>query len=255
MSNILLINKEKKFLKHGDNFLKKALHPRDYFYMKIRTKTSPTHNLTIGDEYYHDSYFEYNIVNANQTYDENNFTTGNKTISVNDNITIYFRCNKDIHQKHDISSKNIFLSSYNGIESIEIGGNIMSLFYKDFENKLILDEYSLMSYMFFNLKELVSIKNLKLPATTLANSCYRSMFSGCTSLTRLPYRLLPATTLADSCYKFMFIDCTSLTTVPSRLLPATTLADYCYQYMFYGCSSLTTVPKLPATTLARYCYN
>ena len=103
MSNILLINKGKKLLKHGDNFLKKALHPRDYFYMKIRTKTSPTHNLTIGDEYYHNSYFEYNIVNANQTYDENNFTTGNKTISVNDNITIYFRCNKDIHKKHNIS--------------------------------------------------------------------------------------------------------------------------------------------------------
>ena len=104
MSNILLINKEKKLLKHGDNFLKKALHPRDYFYMKIRTKTSPTHNLTIGDEYYHNSCFEYNIVNANQTYDENNFTTGNKTISVNDNITIYFRCNKDIHKKHNISN-------------------------------------------------------------------------------------------------------------------------------------------------------
>ena len=72
--------------------------------MKIRTKTSPTHNLTIGDEYYHNSCFEYNIVNANQTYDENNFTTGNKTISVNDNITIYFRCNKDILKKHNISN-------------------------------------------------------------------------------------------------------------------------------------------------------
>ena len=255
MSNILLINKGKKLLKHGDNFLKKALHPRDYFYMKIRTKTSPTHNLTIGDEYYHNSYFEYNIVNANQTYDENNFTTGNKTISVNDNITIYFRCNKDIHKKHNISKQNIFLSSYNGIESIEIGGNIMSLFYKDFENKLILDEYSLMSYMFFNLKELVSIKNLKLPATTLANYCYYNMFQGCTGLTRLPYNLLLATTLADSCYSYMFSGCTSLTRLPSRLLPATTLAANCYSNMFSGCTSLTTVPDLPATTLAANCYS
>ena len=162
MSNILLINKQKKFLKHGDNFLRKASHPeRDYFYMKIRPGTLLLYDLTIGDEYYSPVNLQYNIVKDNQTYDENNFTTGNKTISVNDNITIYFRCNKDIHQKHNISSQNIFLSSYNGIESIEIGGNIMSLFYKDFENKLILDEYSLMSYMFFNLKELVSIKNLK----------------------------------------------------------------------------------------------
>ena len=38
--------------------------------MKIRTKTSPTHNLTIGDEYYHNSCFEYNIVNANQTREQ-----------------------------------------------------------------------------------------------------------------------------------------------------------------------------------------
>ena len=109
--------------------------------MKIRTKTSPTHNLTIGNEYYHDSYFEYNIVNANQTYDENNFTTGNKTISVTDNITIYFRCDHDIHQIHSPSNENEnhFLSSYTGKGSIEIGGNIMSLFYKDFEEPMPLD--------------------------------------------------------------------------------------------------------------------
>ena len=86
---------------------------------------------------------------------------------------------------------------------------------------------------------------------TLADSCYSSMFSDCTSLTTAPS--LPATTLTDSCYSSMFSGCTSLTTVPS--LPATTLTDSCYSYMFSGCRSLTTVPSLPATTLARSCYS
>ena len=37
--------------------------------------------------------------------------------------------------------------------------------------------------------------------------------------------LLPATTLAEKCYMSMFTNCTALTTVPSDLLPATTLAE------------------------------
>ena len=90
-----------------------------------------------------------------------------------------------------------------------------------------------------------------LPATTLASSCYDSMFYGCTSLTVAPS--LPATTLADFCYTYMFYGCTSLTTAPS--LPATTLANYCYRYMFQNCTSLTTAPLLPATTLSNFCYS
>ena len=85
---------------------------------------------------------------------------------------------------------------------------------------------------------------------TMAEGCYDSMFSGCTSLTAAPS--LPATTLTDGCYPSMFQDCTSLTAAPS--LPATTLANYCYSSMFQGCTSLTAAPSLPATTLANYCY-
>ena len=93
-----------------------------------------------------------------------------------------------------------------------------------------------------------TVKSGNRPA--MADSCYSSMFYGCTSLTAAPP--LPATTLADSCYSYMFYGCTSLTAAPS--LPATTLADYCYYSMFYGCTSLTAAPPLPATTLTRLCY-
>ena len=98
-----------------------------------------------------------------------------------------------------------------------------------------------------NINTLLDYEN---PPTTLASSCYRSMFHGCTSLTTAPE--LPATTLASNCYRSMFYDCTSLTIAPE--LPATTLSDSCYYSMFSGCTSLTTAPELPATRLASTCY-
>lgn len=98
------------------------------------------YDLTIGDEYYSPVNLQYNIVKDNQTYDENNFKSVKQTISASGNITIYFRCDNDIHQIHRPSNENEnhFLSSYTGKGSIEIGGNIMSLFYKDFEDTLSL---------------------------------------------------------------------------------------------------------------------
>ena len=89
-----------------------------------------------------------------------------------------------------------------------------------------------------------------LPATTLADYCYISMFYGCTGLTQAP--ALPATTLAEECYNSMFSGCTGLTQAPP--LPATTLAEECYNSMFGGCTGLTQAPSLPATTLAEGCY-
>ena len=91
----------------------------------------------------------------------------------------------------------------------------------------------------------------ELPAKTLAELCYCLMFSGCTALTTAP--ALPAKSLAKSCYFQMFNGCTALTMAPT--LPAETLASFCYQGMFSGCSALTTAPELPADTLAFGCYN
>ena len=89
-----------------------------------------------------------------------------------------------------------------------------------------------------------------LSAITLAENCYWYMFYNCTNLTIAPE--LPATILVNNCYTGMFNGCTSLTTAPA--LPATTLAESCYSYMFNNCTNLTTAPELPATTLANNCY-
>ena len=133
-------------------------------------------------------------------------------------------------------------------------GNIMSLVKSDgFENATALEKNCTFAYLFTNNAHIKNKKgaSLLLPATTLANNCYQSMFYGCTSLTATPS--LPASTLKDYCYNEMFYGCTSLTAAPE--LKATTLADGCYSCMFQGCSSLTAAPELKATTLADSCYS
>jgi hypothetical protein len=148
------------------------------------------------------------------------------------------------------SSEGIGAFNING--ECNLMGNCMSLLFRDSAKK----ELSLASHPFaFNrlFSYCDGIKNVSptfLPATTLADSCYYSMFNGCRSLTAAPE--LPATTLADNCYDGMFNGCRSLTAAPE--LPATTLRGNCYDSMFYGCTSLTTAPELPATTLRDNCY-
>lgn len=90
----------------------------------------------------------------------------------------------------------------------------------------------------------------QLPSMTLTSSCYYGMFKGCTSLKEAPQ--LPSTTLASECYFGMFSDCTSLLKAPE--LPAVTLASHCYETIFFNCTSLMKAPELPATSLSDYCY-
>ena len=129
----------------------------------------------------------------------------------------------------------------------DVGGNINSLVKVNFANDTNCYSFTNMFQDKFKLK---SAGNLILPATTLTDMCYKSMFGNCTSLTTAPE--LPATTLAMFCYNFMFDKCASLTTAPE--LPATTLVQGCYGSMFYDCTSLTAAPELPATTLTDMCY-
>lgn len=93
--------------------------------------------------------------------------------------------------------------------------------------------------------------DLVLPATTIADQCYDSMFQGCTQLTKAPE--LPAIKMAAACYASMFENCTSLAKAPE--LPAKELDSNCYSGMFSGCTALTESPVLPAETLDKlYCY-
>ncbi len=196
------------------------------------------------------------------------------SISVSNGDNIYLKGDA-IHWCNDSS----YGTRINSTENINVSGNIMSLLYGDyFKDKTTFPEGSQYTFneLFRDNTHLINAENLILPATTLTNRCYSSMFWHCTSLTTAPdlpatelssscydnmFRRcsaltaapdLPATVLAQGCYGEMFKECTSLTAAPE--LPATKLATFCYQAMFSGCTSLTTTPALPATTLENYCY-
>lgn len=98
----------------------------------------------------------------------------------------------------------------------KVYGNIMSLLYgDDFIGKTSFPTNS--QYAFTNLfmpdegvgqGYLQSIENLILPATTLVENCYTTMFIDNTAIKRTP--LLIAATPAQNCYNGMFMRCGSL---------------------------------------------
>ena len=144
--------------------------------------------------------------------------------------------------------KQTGLTSNNGIGKFSatgrfnVSGNVMSLYYGDnFAGQTNLTgKASAFRELFYQNTNVVDASNLILPATTLATSCYRSMFGGCTSLVAAPE--LPATTLAVHCYRSMFNSCAALVTAPA--LPAKYSADYCYESMFSSCKALNFIKCL-----------
>ena len=110
-----------------------------------------------------------------------------------------------------------------------LSGNIMSLTYKNtFPSELTTNSNNFQS-LFSGCTTLISAENLKLPATTLGQYSYSSMFKNCTSLVDSP--VLPALTVPAYGYANMFIGCSSLLKAPA--LPATIMGQYSYYYMFF----------------------
>ena len=191
---------------------------------------------------------DYKLNNGEWVSITSNTDSSAPTITVKASDKIQFRGNNTAYGE-STSSYSTFGSS---TAEFEVEGNIMSLIYgDDFKNNSTISSDYVFISLFSKCTGLTSAENLILPATTLAYGCYRTMFEGCTSLTKAPK--LPATTLAGSCYSNMFNGCSLLTTAPE--LPVTTLATYCYQGMFQGCTSLTKAPELPATILTEACYS
>lgn len=86
-----------------------------------------------------------------------------------------------------------------------------------------------------------------------ADYTFINLFRNCTTIKSVSANFLPATTLANYCYYSMFYDCTSLVTAPE--LPATTLASSCYYSMFQHCKSLIYIKMLATNISATSCLN
>jgi hypothetical protein len=94
--------------------------------------------------------------------------------------------------------------------------------------------------MFFRCNSLTTLNDKKLfnSKSALGKSCFQDMFSTCSKLETVPDDFLPATTLAESCYRGMF---QSTAIIEAPVLPATTLVKDCYRWMFTSCSKLNLV--------------
>ncbi|MBR4441367.1 MAG: T9SS type A sorting domain-containing protein [Bacteroidales bacterium] len=185
-------------------------------------------------------------VNVEYSYDKQNWSRikDNQLLEFDQGQNIFFRgYNPTTFSNSD--AKNSY-RQFVMTGSISASGNIMSLIDPTCKSRVVPCELCFYA-LFANCTSLVSAP--KLPATTLANQCYRYMF-GYTRITKMPE--LPAMTLKDGCYKYMFEGCASLTDVFD--LPATTLQNQCYKGMFYSCTSLEKAPYLPAEQGAYDCY-
>lgn len=150
------------------------------------------------------------------------------------------------------SSGTDAVSTFTCDKDCYVYGNVMSLVSSTgYESATTLTAGSTFRRLFYRNTHLLNhpTKPIVLPATTLADNCYFSMFEGCSRLTKAP--TLPATTMKPGCYMQMFSEA-GIAVAPA--LPSTTLAQSCYEMMFYECPNLTMPPGLPATKLETLCY-
>ena len=235
-SNIKTINGQ-DILGSGDIVISSGEKPYEEQYLTFEALEDGTFSFTQND-------LQYSLDDGN-TWQTLTAGTSTPTISAGNKILW-----KQTGLTPDKSTDGIGV--FSSTKKFNVYGNIMSLYYGDDfigQKDLTGKDYAFYE-LFSGCGNLISAENLILPATILANSCYKLMFQRCYSLITTPE--LPATTLTNECYFDMFNDCTSLTKAPE--LPATTLAYDCYYGMFVNCSSLKTAPELPATTLAEGCY-
>lgn len=133
---------------------------------------------------------------------------------------------------------------------VYVSGIVESLLDGDNE-VLTYGTQGILRQLFYQQTALRSAENLRFEAMSNSESCYQSMFNGCSNLLSAPE--LPATKLGYSPYRSMFSGCTSLIKAPS-ILPVTKLSGWDYATMFYNCTSLVNAPELSAETLAGNCY-
>lgn len=140
--------------------------------------------------------------------------------------------------------------NFNIQQDYKVSGNIMSLTHgSNFINQTsIRNDYEFIG-TFEGSTHLCDAQNLVLPATTLKNFCYYSLFNGCTSLAFAP-KSLPATTLQYACYTNMFRN-TIISKAPALI--ALTLPNNCYEGLFYNCRYLNEITCLATNISARRC--
>lgn len=178
----------------------------------------------------------------NGSSDPTELTAGDYTITPNQTIKLYGE-----NENGFKDNKLKIVKAGTNATTCSLGGNIMALIY----GKDVTDQEELVIPSDCNFKEMFNLSNTLtvvssdfLPATTLSDECYRSLFQQ-SSITNSP--VLPANDLTTRCYDGMFSSCRALVEAPD--LPATALTTACYQDMFNYCTALKKPSIISATSL------
>ena len=143
------------------------------------------------------------------------------------------------------------------VSNISFGGNLGELRLRGKSSKgTAIDngKYSKISFGDANVKvscrgdirTLVDYKDYE--TTSTANAGFTYLFQGCTALTTAP--VLPATTLADHCYRFMFMYCTGLSEV--KMLAMDVSATDCLSYWLTSAGTNATSRTLTLSSQSIY---
>lgn len=153
---------------------------------------------------------------------------------------------------YNTSNYNVF-EKYNwvnesGNANLIVSGNLMYLFDKTGEKK-DMPPYGFCN-LFYGSSTTLTFQDIQLPATTLAEGCYYTMFKqGYNSSRKGVLPKLPALRMATLCYSNMFADWTGENPEPD-MIAATTLANSCFSGMFTAAYGITKAPRLPQVSTA-----
>ena len=134
-------------------------------------------------------------------------------------------------------SNNSDVHTFSSTGNIEAHGNIMTLLDKTGQSTSFATSGTF-KRLFQNMTTLKTAPEL--PATTLSNSCYDSMFKG-SGITQSPE--LPATNILTSSYYQIFMNCASLTKAGKMIINSFTGTSSCRE-MYSGCSNLTDISDI-----------
>lgn len=161
------------------------------------------------------------------------------TISLNKGESVYFRCSNHPTTQSDTKNVQFVMTG-----KIEAWHNAYSMISSDFSSA----EWEVGVYGMARLfQSCASLTKAPLLVNKLSFGCYFHTFNKCASLTQAP--ALPATNLADECYRFMFWGCQSLKEV--RIAATTYATDALTDWLkgvsatgdFYCDPNVTTFPK------------
>ena len=142
---------------------------------------------------------------------------------------VYFR-NGDTVNKQFASSDGNAYRNFVTSKDVYCTGDVMGLLdYGYYEMPRLYQRT--FSELFYNSRILTPPS---LPATELADYCYKEMFYQASKLILAPY--LPATEMKSSCYYGMFNKCSAMKKI-FNLNHVTKAADHCFTYMLYLCNS------------------